>query len=180
MIQRFTYTSLLIVFLIPVFALAQKKSDSLVYDKCKERIKTVDTKLNYLKKKPYNYTDSYFFRAYNSKKDYIAFQLVKIKGKREIFLYVKSFTFNTCIRNGEVLEFMSETGISHSLDNEYQPNCSGVAIIKLSKKDLNFLINNPTISFMLFSFQKDYEFHLTEEVATRLREDLICLRDSKF
>lgn len=181
MLQKIAHILLVIICLSSVSVLGQKKkSDSLVFDACKERIKTVDMKPHYLKKKPYNYTDPYFFRAYNSEKDYVAVQIGKRKGDSKIFLYIKSFTFNTCIRNGDALEFMSDAGVSHFLENKYQPNCSGVAIVELSKKDIKFLIENPMISFMLFSFRKDYEFHLTEEVSTRLREDLTCLRDSKF
>lgn len=136
-------------------------------------------KVDYLDKKPYVYTEPYYLRAYNSKKDYAVFQLGKRKSTQP-FLYVHIFTFNTCIKKDEVIEFILENGLRYRMDNIFDPNCDGYVVSRIKKKDLQVLTGSNVNSVKILTFEKDFEFHLTEEEADRMKDELQCLKYNQF
>jgi hypothetical protein len=136
-------------------------------------------KIDYLRKKPYVYTEPYYERAYNSKKDYAVFQVGKRKGTRP-FLYIRMFTFNTCIKQDEVLEFILENGYRYRIENIYDPNCDGFFVAGIRNKDIKVLTQGVISSVKLLTFEKDYEFHLSEEESERMKDELQCLKYNNF
>ncbi|MEN7551936.1 hypothetical protein AAG747_28740 [Rapidithrix thailandica] len=140
----------------------------------------VDSLDDKLAKKPYVHIKPYYFRAYNSDKEYIAMQL----GKREcdqIFLYIKVFVHNSCVRDGEVVEFIFKDGSIKSIKkNHHSVNCDGVIVKRLTNREQKMLLQGKIKSFMVFTFQKDYTFHLTEEMASSIQSDIQLLRNYQF
>ncbi len=140
----------------------------------------IDSLNDKLAKKPYAYVSPYYFRVYNSDKEYIALQLGKRK-RNQVFLYIKVFSHNVCIRDGKVIEFIFEDGSIKSLNkNKYPVNCDGVIVMKLKRKERKMLLEGKIKSFMIFTFQKDYTFHITEKIAQSIQNDILLLKNYKF
>ncbi len=164
-----------------VIKTSQAQSNSTNKDSLSYRKRGVIDSLNdKLAKKPYVYVSPYYFRVYNSDKEYIAFQLGKRK-RNKLFLYIKVFSHNVCIRNGKVIEFIFEDGSVQSFQkNKYPINCEGVIVIRLKRKQRKILTSGKIKSFMVFTFQKDYTFHITEEDAQSIQSDIHLLKNYKF
>lgn len=140
----------------------------------------IDSLNDKLAKKPYAYVSPYYFRVYNSDKEYIALQLGKRK-RNKIFLYIKVFSHNACIRDGKVIEFIFEDGSIKSLKkNKYPVNCDGIIVMRLKRKEKKMLMEGKIKSFMIFTFQKDYIFHITEKAAQSIQSDIFLLKNYKF
>ena len=140
----------------------------------------IDSLNDKLAKKPYVYVSPYYFRVYNSEKEYMAFQLGKRK-RNKIFLYIKIFSHNVCIRDGKVVEFIFQDGSIKSLKkNKYPINCDGIIVLRLKRKQRKMLTEGEIESFMVFTFQKDYTFHITKEVAKSIQNDIQLLKNYKF
>ncbi|WP_338815846.1 hypothetical protein V9L05_24100 (plasmid) [Bernardetia sp. Wsw4-3y2] len=140
----------------------------------------IDSLNDKLAKKPYVYVSPYYFRVYNSDKEYMALQLGKRK-RNKIFLYIKVFSHNVCIRDGKVVEFIFEDGSIKSLKkNKYPVNCDGIIVMRLRRKQRKMLTEGKIKSFMIFTFQKDYTFHITEKAAQSIQNDIILLKNYKF
>lgn len=135
---------------------------------------------NRLAKRPYVYVKPYYFRAYNSEDEYIVLQLGKRK-RNKIFLFVKIFVHNPCVEDKDIVEFTFNDGSIKALPkNNYPVNCDGVIVKKLTRKEQEKLISSRIKSFMLFTFEKDYIFHLKEETAINIQENLKSLKNYKF
>lgn len=143
------------------------------------RIHVESSKSNSLAKKSFASAEPYFVRAYNSKSDFAAFQLGKRKGSK-VFLYIKLFRFNTCVQDDETLELMLENGLTYSLENKMKVNCNGDMVIELDRKDFDVLSEQPILGFKFLSFDKDFEFHINNETAQKIKEDIVCLETYKF
>lgn len=144
-----------------------------------QRVHVEDKAYNALSKKSFAVAQPYYARAFNAKDDFVALQLGKRKGSK-VFLYIKLFRFNACIKNTETLEILTENGISFFFKNKFKVNCDGEMVVELSKKDIENLANHKISSFMLMSFQKDYEFHFDAESSQKFAEDLMCLESYKL
>ncbi len=144
-----------------------------------DRVHVEDKSYNALSKKSFAIAEPYYMRSYNSKDDFAAFQIGKRKGSK-VFLYIKLFKFNACVKNNESLEIITENGITYSFKNKFKVNCQGELVVELNKKEIKELSMNKISSFMLLSFQKDYEFHINQETSQKISEDLICLEEFKF
>lgn len=136
-------------------------------------------KIDYLGKKSYVYSEPYYLRAYNSKKDYSVFQIGKRKNTKP-FLYVRVFTFNTCIKKDEVLEFILENEFRYRINNIFDPNCDGYVVSRVKNKDIKALTESNIKSIKVLTFEKDFEFHLNEDEAERMKDELQCLKYNKF
>ncbi|MCT6869880.1 hypothetical protein [Apibacter sp.] len=136
-------------------------------------------KIDYLKNKPYIYAEPYFERIYNIKNDFAVFQIIKRKGNRPI-LYIKMFKPNTCLKKGEVLEFITDKGYRYRMNNYYKPNCDGYLISKIRRKDIKNLTQGEISSIKLLTFHNDYEFNLQFIEAERLKDELQCLKNNHF
>lgn len=143
------------------------------------RINLEDKSYNDLAKKSFAAAEPYYLRSYNSKNDFAAFQLGKRQGSK-VFLYIKLFKFNACMKDDKSLEIMTESGIRYSLENKLKVNCEGNIVAELSEKDIKELSGYKISGFLVMSLQKDYEFHLTQEMSSKFSEDLMCLSEYKF
>lgn len=144
-----------------------------------ERIHVEEKSYNALSKRSFAVAQPYYARSFNSKNDFAALQLGKRKGSK-VFLYVKLFKFNACIKNTETLEILTENGITFSFKNKFNVNCDGEMVIELNRKEIEELAKHRVSSFMLLSFQKDFEFHFDQESSQKFSEDLTCLETYKF
>jgi hypothetical protein len=181
--------TMLFLFMSCVFLLAQEnKTDITKITKDTILTRVVDCnalftlnnrKTDYLHKRPYVYAEPYYERTYNSKRDYAAFQIGKRKGTKP-FLYIRMFTFNTCIKQDEVLEFVLDSGFKYRMENIFEPNCDGFFVANIRNKDIEKLTQGNISSIKLFTFEKDYEFHFTKNEAERVQDELQCLRYNKF
>ncbi len=144
-----------------------------------DRIHVESKSSNALSKRDFAAAEPYFLRSYNSKEDFAAVQLGKRNGSK-VFLYIKIFRFNTCIKNNEALEVTLENGITYFIKNKMSVNCKGDLVVELNNSDIKELVTQPISSFKVLSFQKDFEFHLNSETATKIRQDLECLAEYKF
>ncbi|MGM5632025.1 hypothetical protein O2K51_14095 [Apibacter raozihei] len=136
-------------------------------------------KVDFLRKKPYVYTEPYYKMDYKSKKNFAVFQVGKRKGTTP-FLYIKIFTFNTCIKKDEVVELIMDNGFRYRLKNDFSPNCDGFIISTLKNKIIKKLEQGNITSIKIFTFEKDYEFHMNDEDSERFRDELQCLKYNKF
>lgn len=140
----------------------------------------IDSLNDKLAKKSYAYVSPYYFRVFNSDKEYIAVQFLKIK-RNKIYLYIKVFSHNVCIRDGKAIEFIFEDGSIKSLKkNKYPINCDGIIVMKLKRKQRKMFMEGKIKSFMVFTFQKDYTFHITEKAAQSIQNDIFLLKNYKF
>ncbi len=136
-------------------------------------------KIDRLDKKNYVYTEPYYERVYNNKRDYAVFQIGKRKGTTP-FLYIRLFTFNTCIKEDETLEFVMDNGYMYRMENIYPPNCNGFLISRIKRKDIKALTQGHISSVKVLTFDKDYVFHLSEEETERMNDELKCLKYNNF
>lgn len=176
-------TFFLCVFL-SVFSFGQEdiyynSSDSISNKVSCDRVHVESKSRNALSKRSFAAAEPYFLRSYNSQEDFAALQLGKRKGSK-VFLYIKVFKFNTCIKDDESLELILENGLTYSIRNKLNVNCNGDLVVELDRKDVEQLLEQSITSFMVLSFQKDFEFHLSSDIATKFREDLKCLSDYNF
>lgn len=133
-----------------------------------------------LAKKDYIYTEEQSFVMYNSKKEYAIFQLGKKKGRKKIFLYIKLSAYNACVKKDDVVEIMFKDGSSLQLKNNYAVNCKGDIVIEINRKQIESMIKKQVNSFMIYTFQKDYEFHFSEIDNNSFYQKLICLYNYKI
>lgn len=143
------------------------------------RINLEDKSYNPLSKRSFATAEPYYLRSYNSKEDFAAFQLGKRKGSK-VFLYIKLFKFNSCMKDDKSLEIMTESGIRYSLENKLKVNCDGNIVAELSEKDIKELSGYKISGFLVMSLQKDYEFHMTQEMSRKFSDDIVCLSEYKF
>lgn len=175
----------LMIYCITGISYAQSDSTIVTDPNLKENLSyrkqgIIDSLNDKLAKKPYVYVSPYYFRVYNSDKEYMALQLGKRK-RNKIFLYIKVFSHNVCIRDGKVVEFIFEDGSIKSLKkNKYPVNCDGIIVMRLRRKQRKMLTEGKIKSFMIFTFQKDYTFHITEKAAQSIQNDIILLKNYKF
>jgi hypothetical protein len=115
-----------------------------------------------------------FLRVFNEDKEYAVVQLGKRKS--QIYLYFKVFSTNVCVKQKQPLELNFEGGEIYPLKNKYFINCEGIAIAKLSKKDVKKIKANRIAKVKLFSLEKDYEFSPSNIDNSNIREYLNCLK----
>ncbi len=129
-----------------------------------------------LRKKDYVYSEEQLFRVYNSEKDFATVQLGKRKGRKKPFVYITISSYNACIKQGEAIELLFNDGSSLLLKNKYAVNCEGFIVIELRKKEIQTIVTNASLkSFMIYSFNKDYEFHFTKDQSYQFIQNLICI-----
>lgn len=143
--------------------------------RCKNRVKVARSKENFLDKKAYAYTEPYYFKVYNTDPDYISFQLGKRKGSK-VFLYIKLFSFNACIKKDDVVELTFVNDDKYELINKYQVNCEGYIVVELRGYDIKYIKKSLIKGFMIHTYQKDYEFRVDNKTAKQINEDIQCLK----
>lgn len=156
-------------------AQAQMSSRDSLKIRFKNRVKITRSKENFLDKRPYAHTEPYYFKVYNTDQDYISFQLGKRKGSK-VFLYIKLFSFNACIKKDDVVELSFVNDDKYELINKYQVNCEGYIVVELRQYDIKYIMKSFIKGFMIHTYQKDYEFRVDKKTAKQINEDIKCLR----
>lgn len=154
---------------------AQMSAKDSLRIRCKNRVKTTRSKENFLDKKTYAYTEPYYFKVYNTDQDYISFQLGKRKGSK-VFVYIKLFSFNACIKKDDVVELTFVNDDKYDLINKYQVNCEGYIVVELRPYDIKYMSKSLIKGFMIHTYQKDYEFRVDKKTASQIYEDIKCLK----
>lgn len=157
------------------------KKDSIALEKsiCEMKIKRVSKESQFLKNKPYAYIDAYAFRLYNTKDDYVTLQLGKNKGNN-LFVYLKVFKHNICFDKKDILEFNFTDETYLRINNDFNVNCEGIIISQFSNKILKKMLKRKIKSIRIYSFEKDFEFHLSSNEAEQFNDDITCLLDFRF
>lgn len=128
-----------------------------------------------LRKRDFVYTEEQSFRIYNTKKDFAVVRLGKRKGESNPFLFIKLSVYNACIKQEDIVELLFLDGSAIQLKNKYAVNCDGYIVAELNKKEIEIISKRQLQSFMIYTFQKDYEFHFTEEQGNLFNQNLVCL-----
>jgi hypothetical protein len=167
--------SLIIITFSSTYAIAQLSAKDSLKIRYKNRVKITRSKENFLDKKAYAFTEPYYFKVYNTDEDYISFQLGKRKGSK-IFLYIKLFSFNACIKKDDVVELSFVNDDKYELINRYQVNCEGYIVSELKSSDIKYIFKSFIKGFIIHTYQKDYEFRVDKKTATQINEDIRCLK----
>ncbi|MGA9639372.1 hypothetical protein [Flavobacterium sp.] len=117
-------------------------------------------------------------RVYNENFEYSVVQLGK--RKRSIYLYFKIFTDNVCVKHKQPLEIYFTTGEKYVLKNSFSVNCEGTAVVRLTNKDFDVLVEKSIGSFKFFTLKKDYEFRPTIKENNNFKAYLKCLKVYKI
>lgn len=141
----------------------------------KNKVKITRSKENFLDNRAYAYTEPYYFKVYNTDQDYISFQLAKRKGSK-IFVYIKLFSFNACIKKDDVIELTFVNEDKYDLINKYQVNCEGNIVVELRRYDINYMFKSLIKGFIVHTYQKDYEFRVDKKTAQQIYDDVRCLK----
>jgi hypothetical protein len=167
--------SVIVMLFCTIGGYAQLSSKDSLKIRCKNRVKITRSKENFLDNRAYAFTEPYYFKVYNTDQDYISFQLGKRKGSK-VFLYIKLFSFNACIKKDDVVELSFVNDDKYELINKYQVNCEGYIVVELRQYDIKYIMKSFIKGFMIHTYQKDYEFRVDKKTAKQINEDIKCLR----
>lgn len=130
-----------------------------------------------LRKKNFISTSPFLLRVDNQEYLYAEAQLGKRKHK--IFLFLKVLTDNVCLKKEKNVDIYFSSGEILRLKNDYPLNCEGVWVREFSAKELEKIKNYPIEFIRLYTYDKDYEFYLSNEQNKILKRQIDCLKTAK-
>ncbi len=126
-----------------------------------------------LGKKFFASTPAIFLRVNNDEFTYGTLQLGK--RKKQIFMYLQIMADNVCIKKDRNVDIYFESGEIISLQNEYPLNCDGFFVRQLKKNELEKLKNNKITLIKIYTYNKDYEFYMSDVDNHTIENQIDCL-----
>ncbi|WP_449399648.1 hypothetical protein [Chryseobacterium wanjuense] len=90
-------------------------------------------------------------------------------------MYLQIMADNVCIKKDRNMDIYFESGEIISLQNEYPLNCDGFFVRQLKKNELEKLKNNKITLIKIYTYNKDYEFYMSDVDNHTIENQMDCL-----
>lgn len=131
-----------------------------------------------LKGRSYASAPALYLRANNEKYTYAVFQL----GKRanRIYLFFNVLEKSACVKNEKVLDIFFADGQIISLKNKHNINCEGIFACVLKTSVLKKFSTKTITKIKLYTYDRDYDFFISENIDNQIDNYIKCLKIFRF